>query len=82
MITDDPICVSSGVRLLVCARYLSVKLVVESLEKTITKVHIADRINSFWELHAAWKLTIAMAPIVLNAFHVPLVYKDNNLLAF
>lgn len=52
------------------------QVVVESLEETISKVHVSNWVNPFWEVNASWKLSIGMGPFVLNTFHVPLI--DNN----
>lgn len=81
MITDDPVGVCGGCALCVRAGNLSVKRVVESLEKTLAQVHIADGVNALGEVDAAGNLTIAVAPVMLDALQVPLVDQDDDLLA-
>jgi hypothetical protein len=51
MVTDDPVCVCCGVRLLLCARYVSTQIVVKSLEQTFSKIHIANGVDAIWELN-------------------------------
>ena len=74
VITDDPVCVGSGVGLLLSARYMATQVVVQALEETFAQVHVADGVNAFWELNRTWQLTISVAPVMLNALQVPLVY--------
>lgn len=50
--------------------------VVESLEKTVSEIHIADWVDALWEVDASWELTVSGSPVVLDSFHVPLV--DDN----
>lgn len=54
--------------------------IVKTLEQTITQVHITNGINSLWEVHTSWHLTISVSPLVLNSLHVPLVDDDHNFL--
>ena len=56
--------------------------IVKSAEETISKIHIADRIDALREVNRAWHLTVVMGPVVLDTFHVPLVNNDNNFLVF
>jgi hypothetical protein len=59
-----------------------VESVVQTLEQTIAKIHIANWVYSFWEVNASWHLAISMSPLMLNAFHVPLVDNHNDSLSF
>ena len=54
------------------------QLVVKSLEQTVSKIHIYDWVDAFWEVDTSWELTISSSPLVLNTFHVPLVDHSNN----
>jgi hypothetical protein len=54
----------------------------KSLEETVTKVHIANWIDTFREFDGARELSVSVTPLVLNAFHVPLVDKYDNLFTF
>lgn len=54
------------------------QVVVESLEKTITEVHVTNWVDTFREGHTSWQLTVSVGPFVLNTLHVPLVDDDNN----
>ena len=58
------------------------KIVVHTLPETSTQVHITNRVNSVLELNASGKLTISVAPVVLNTFQMPLVDENNNLLTW
>jgi hypothetical protein len=58
-----------------------VKRVVKSLEETFTTVHIANGVDGISKDNAARKLTIAVAPVMLNTLQVPLIDEDNDLLA-
>lgn len=55
--------------------------VVETLEKTFTQVHVTDGINAFRELNGTRELSVSVAPVVFNTFHVPLIDNDDNFLA-
>ena len=82
MITDDPVSVSRRrTGLLVCCCNLSVKVVVESIKKTLAEVHVTNWVYSLGEVDAARHLAIAMSPVMLNALHVPLVDQNDNLLS-
>lgn len=61
---------------------LSVDVVEEALEETLSQVQIADRINGLCESHGPGKLAVPVAPMVLNAFHVPLVHNYDYPLPF
>lgn len=56
------------------------KGVVKSLEKTVSKIHISDNIDAFWESDRSWELSVSVSPVVLDTLHVPLVDQDNNFL--
>jgi hypothetical protein len=45
-----------------------VKRVIKALEKTFAQVHITDRVDWVSKVYAARKLTVAVAPMVLNTF--------------
>ena len=81
VVTDDPIGIGRWCTFCVRAGNLSVERVVQALEKTLAEVHIADGINWLGEVHTAGELTIAVAPVVLDTFKMPLVNEDNDLLA-
>lgn len=54
------------------------EVVVEALEETIAKIHVSDWIDTFWEVHTSWHLTVSVGPFMLNALHMPLVDNHNN----
>ena len=54
--------------------------VVQSLEQTVSQVHVSDWVDSLCEVHASWELSVSMSPVVLDTFHVPLVDHHHNLL--
>ena len=80
MVTDDPVGVGYWSSLSVGRGNFSVKGIVKSLEKTVSKVHISNDIDAIWECHRSWELSVSVSPVVLNTFHVPLIDKDNNFL--
>lgn len=53
--------------------------IVHSLEETVAQIHVADGVNVV-EVHRAGHLTVVMSPVVLDAFHMPLVHDNNDLL--
>ena len=55
------------------------QVVVESLEQTFAQVHVANGVDTLRELNGARNLTVAVGPMVLNSFHVPLVDENDNL---
>jgi len=55
-----------------------VQVVVQALEETLAEVHIADRVDALGELHAARHLPVAVGPVVLDTFHVPLIHYNDN----
>lgn len=57
------------------------KGIVQTLEKTLAEIHITNRVDGFGENDTSRKLTVAVAPVVLNTFKMPLVNQDNNFLA-
>jgi hypothetical protein len=81
VVTDDPIGVGWGRA--ACVRWadLSANVVKEALEETLSQVHITDGVNGLSKSDWARKLTIAVAPVMLDALKMPLVHKDNDLLA-
>ena len=52
------------------------------MEQTLSKVQVSNRVDSVFEDNRARKLTIPMAPVMLNSFHMPLVYNNNDFLSF
>jgi len=81
MITNNPVGISRRVRFRVGRVDFSVQIVVQSLEETFAQVHVSNGVNAFWELNGARNLSVPVAPVVFNAFHVPLVDEHDNLLA-
>ena len=81
MVTDDPVCIGGGGTFCVGADNLSLQGVIETLEKTLTQVHITDGVNGVSEDHRARELAVAVAPVVFDTFQVPLVDEDDDLLA-
>ena len=81
VVTNDPVRVRRRVRLRVGRGHLASQVVVETLEETLAQVHVSNGVDAFWELNRAGQLSISVAPVVLNAFQVPLVDQDHNLLA-
>ena len=82
MIADDPVSVSRRrTSLLVSCCNLSVKVVVEPIKETLAEVHVTNWVYSLGEVDAARHLAIAMSPVMFNAFHVPLVDKNDNFLS-
>ena len=57
------------------------QVVVQSVEQTLAQVHVANWIDLLRDLNTAGNLTVAVSPMVLNAFHVPLIHKHNNFFA-
>jgi len=82
MVTNNPVCVSWWTCLNISWSNLSVKVVVHTLPKTSTQVHITDRVYTFLKFYASGKLTISVAPVVLNTFQMPLVDDYYNLLTW
>ena len=56
------------------------KGVVQTLEETVTQVHITDWVDAFGEVNASWHLTVAMGPLMLNSLHMPLIYNNDDFL--
>lgn len=82
MVANDPVCICCGVTFLLSRGNFSVEVIVESLEKTLAQIHVSDRVNTFWEFNRAGHLSIAMTPLMLNSFHMPLIDEHNDFLAF
>jgi len=55
--------------------------VIIAFKKTFSKVHVTDWINSFCELYTSRQLSIPCTPLMFNAFHVPLINKDDYTIA-
>ena len=81
MVTNDPVSIcgrgSSGVR----ASNLSVKIIVHTLEETLSQIHIANWVDGLLEYDTARELTISVAPVVLDTLKMPLVNNNNNSLS-
>jgi len=81
VVTNDPVCVSRRVGLLIRAGNLSAQIIVKSLEQTFAQVHVADWVDSFRELNTARQLPVSVTPLVLNSLHVPLVDQHDDLVS-
>ena len=81
VVTNNPIGIGRRVTLRVGRSNFSVQIVVESLEETFAEVHIADRVDALGELDGARQLSVPVAPVVLNTFHMPLVDEDDDFFA-
>lgn len=82
MVTNDPIGVSGRCATGVGGGDFSADVVVQTLEETLSQVHVTDGIDAVRELHRAGKLSVAVAPVVLDALQMPLIDKHDDLLAF
>lgn len=80
VITNNPIGISYWSTTNISRFDFPVKSIVESLEKTISKIHVSNWIYAFWETNASWELSIPMSPFMLNTFHMPLINNSNNFL--
>ncbi len=67
VITDNPVCVRGGIRLLLCTGDVTTQVIVQPLEKTFAQIHVSNRIDALRELNRARDLSISIAPVVLNA---------------
>lgn len=56
-------------------------VIVKSLEETLSQVHVTNWVDCFFEVDASWELTVSVAPVVFNAFHVPLVDNSDDFFA-
>lgn len=74
VVADDPVCIGWWVGFLIGASNLSSEVIVKSLEKTFTQVHVANRVDTLREFNAARQLAVTVAPLVFDALHVPLVH--------
>ena len=82
MVTNDPVGEGRWSGFSVGGGDFSMKIVVKSVKKTCSEIHVTNWVNAFWEVNASWKLSVSSSPVVFNTFHVPLVYKYNNFLIF
>ena len=80
VVTDDPVGVCHRSTLGVSTGDLSVQSVVESLEETVSQVHVTNWVNALWEGDASWKLAVSVSPVVLDTLHVPLVHNNDDFL--
>jgi hypothetical protein len=74
VVTNDPVCVGWRGWLLLGTGNFSAQVVVKTLEETFSEIHIADWVDTLGELNWTRKLAIAVAPVVFDALHMPLVY--------
>jgi len=81
VVTNNPVRVSRGRRLRVRRMDLSPFRIPQTLVQTLAQVHVANRVNAFWELDGTRQLAVPVAPVVLDAFHVPLVDDHDNFVA-
>jgi hypothetical protein len=58
-----------------------VHVVIQTLEETLTKVHVSNGIDRLLEVYTSWDLAIAGAPVMLDTLKMPLVDQDNDLLS-
>lgn len=54
------------------------KVIVHTLEETLSQVHIAYWVNGLLEHNTTRKLTVSVAPVMLDTFKMPLVHNDND----
>ena len=57
------------------------KIVVKALEETLAQVHVANGVNSLGELNRTGKLTVSVAPVVLNSLQMPLIDEHHDLIS-
>ena len=57
------------------------QVVVQSLEQTVTEVHVTDGVDVL-EVNTSGQLAVVMSPVVLDALHVPLVDDHNDFLGW
>jgi hypothetical protein len=82
MVTNDPICIGCGCGLAICTRDFSVHIVIHSLEKTFSQVHISDWVDWFSVCNWSWILPISVTPVMLNTFQMPLIHYYYYFLSF
>ena len=82
VITNNPIRIGWRRNFLTCAGSFSTVNVVQSLEKTLAQIHITNRVYLFLEFDWSRNLSVSVAPMMFNAFHVPLINNNNNFLSF
>ena len=80
VVANDPVGIGRRRTLGVGRGNLSVQGVVHPLEKTVTQVHVTNRVDSLREVYRPGHLSVVVRPVVLDAFHVPLVDHDDNFL--
>ena len=80
VVTDDPVGIGHWGSLGVGGGNFSVESVVQSLEQTVSQVHISDHVDAVWEGNRSWQLSVSVSPVVLDTLHVPLVDEDNDFL--
>ena len=81
MVANDPVGVGGGVGLALGRLDLALEVLVQPLEETLAEVHIADGVDALGELDGAGQLSVAVAPVVLDTFQVPLVYEHHDFVA-
>jgi hypothetical protein len=67
VVTDNPVRVGGGRCLLARGGNLSLMRIPQSLEKTLSEVHVADWVDALGELNGPGQLAVSVAPVVLNA---------------
>ena len=82
MVPYDPVTIGRRSGSGVCACNFSLQVVEESLEQSISEVHIANWIDFSINENRSRGLTVVGAPMMLDYFHVPLVCDNNNLFGF
>jgi hypothetical protein len=80
VIANDPVSVCRGCSTGVCRCDLSANVVVEAFEQTLAEVHVTNGVDWLTEVNSAGQLSIARAPVVLNALQVPLIDEHDDLL--
>ena len=68
VIASDPISKGGGCTSCVTASNFSMEIVIETLEETLSQVHVANRVNFIFEDNAARELAIPEAPVMFNPF--------------
>jgi hypothetical protein len=80
IVASDPVSIGCGVTETLSTLDLSMEVVIHPLEQTFPQVHVTYGVDALREDYTSGHLAIPVAPVMLNAFHVPLVHKHNDLL--
>ena len=81
VVANNPVGVGGRGTLRVSTGDFSVHVVIQTLEETLTKVHVSNGIDRLLEVYTSWDLAIAGAPVMLDTLKMPLVDQDNDLLS-